>query len=91
MNMNIEVEVRQDHIDRGMKRNTECCPIALAILDHFEGIRSASVGRDIRILPGKGGERTVVCKHTRHSFAFMLAFDDGRDVEPFKLKLEPKY
>ena len=86
------VPVTGDHIDRGTPGNCDLRPIALAILDAIPGTTHATVtwwgyaenqaeggaGAAIRLerglLKGRLGE---------DADRFILAYDDGRPVEPF--------
>ena len=44
-----EVEVRQDHISRGLRNSRNCCPVALAIREKFNlstfGVSISEVAR----------------------------------------------
>jgi len=80
----MRIVVTQKHIDAGMRKDCERCPVALALIDahvSFYGISSTRVHsfKEPRIL-----ELPDVAT------AFIHRFDDGEAVEPFEFELPSK-
>jgi hypothetical protein len=82
----MEIFVTQDHIDRGIKENGTCCPIALAIKEQTE-FKNVFVSDDV-IFP-YGGLFTFQKIFTASYIQYFIGnFDDGEYVEPFSFELD---
>ena len=77
----MKVKVNNDHIQYGVKRNCEKCPIALALQDEFPyhaievGDDGVTIGADYYDLPEIAQD-------------FISDFDDGMSVQPFEFMLD---
>lgn len=78
------IKVTEDHIKRGSRSSTMCCPVALALKDR--SYRQASVGmQSITWRPSPG---VVACARTPlNARRFMCDFDADLPVEPFEFNL----
>ena len=80
----MKIEVKQEHIDKGLRRSKCGCPIALAMSD--AGFEYPSVN-PLRIVY-HNGLNTVGCEVPESAKQFILAFDVGECVKPFSFALE---
>jgi hypothetical protein len=73
----VTVDVTEEDIAAGVPRRTSCCPIALALGREDVEVRHtrAWIGDGEAVLPGEAWE-------------FILRFDMGRPVLPFRFRLE---
>ena len=80
----MDIEVKQEHIDKGERGCKLTCPVALAVLDFIVDAESVSVSADtLKII--KNG----VTKRYRHNAGiFINAFDAGAPTIPFTVTLE---
>jgi hypothetical protein len=80
----MKIKVTQDHIDRGVRRKPEFCPVALACKD--AGFHHASVGLgSIELMKGDGPEIYVDTPDEINDF--ICAFDSSKPVAPFEVDL----
>lgn len=85
---NLKIEVTQDDIEQGTKRNCNLCPIALAI--------TRVTGKQCFVIPEKievyttlsRVSRVLFYRPTKEAVDFMCAFDDGEEVQPFTFTAE---
>ena len=83
----LTIKITQDHIDRGLRRISDQCPIALAIKDHFgpnctwscAGRAWISVGMRTQLGP-------ILYTLTIQLQQFMDDFDAGREVSPGRFR-----
>lgn len=75
------IEVTQEDIDAGIKKNCTKCPIALAVQRAFKNssleIGGLSVYQDCH----------KVCEMPYEARVFVQCFDDGKPVNPFTFEL----
>jgi hypothetical protein len=85
MNKIVIIEVRQDHIDKGLKKNCHSCPVALAVKEKFPNWRQISInGFDLY-----HGYFDIKCVELPVKvYNFVGNFDSGRPVKPFKFKIK---
>ncbi|WP_420431480.1 hypothetical protein [Candidatus Poriferisocius sp.] len=84
----MKIEVTQDHIDTGLRRNCHQCPVALAISDVFPGSRVNVGGVDVDIVQPDFTE-IYFCLPEKVEY-FIMHFDRGLTVKPFTFAVEPK-
>jgi hypothetical protein len=77
------VEVLQEDIDSGIRSNCESCPVARAM--------RRATGKHYR--PGlfsvrKGFDKDIVANLPAEVTNFILAFDQGRTVQPFWFQID---
>ena len=78
------IEVKQDHIDRGLRHSSQCCPVALAL--HDAGYTEASVlTSSITWRTSPGIEAVAVTPPKARQF--MHDFDNQLEVAPFKFRM----
>ena len=77
----MRVEVLQEHIEQGVRRNSGCCPIALALRD--AGCQEVSVDTDEVHINGL----TYVFDEAGEAEQFVIDFDNGKTVTPKVLHL----
>jgi len=65
--MTITINVKQEHIDKGIINNCEQCPIALAVMDRFPSLKYVNIRKESLFF----------------SNADFGGFDDGDDVKFF--------
>ena len=81
--MNALIEVKQSHIDSGSRQSVQCCPIALALKEHFKcdevfvGGSCCSIGKTI-----------FLSEMTKDCINFIRKFDRGEPVKPFNFFLK---
>jgi len=83
----LEIHLRQDHIDKGKASDCTKCPGALALLEQVPDIESIDVD-DLRII-----FRTTMGDYVRvetppELHKFIIDFDDGKSVRPFTFKIK---
>ena len=84
--MIIKVEVTQRHINSGLKRDCNKCPVALVLKEIFPNASRIIVG-------GFAIDMYALGEEYFHNFPdsvgnFTLAFDDGKEVEPFAFEID---
>ena len=82
-----EINVTQDHIDRGQRQNCEECPIALAVKEQFpDKVWNISVEEELFIdwKDGPYGESFIF---PEIASAFIVDFDNNQPVGPFSFKV----
>jgi len=96
----MQIEIRQEHIDAGLRQNATKCPIAMALNDRYGEGYGAEVGANtIRLFRhdpespcmswvNRRTEQHARFFHNRSTRAFMRRFDDGRPVKPCTIELE---
>jgi hypothetical protein len=78
--MKLRVEVKQQHIDKGRRRRSESCPIALAVRD--AGYRDVKVGLNLSF--GKRGTPgRKILRLPLQASVWIHNFDNGKPVKPF--------
>jgi hypothetical protein len=84
----MRIEIKQEHIDKGIKSNCERCPVALALKDATG--KTYTVGYEAEVVSWDGGESLLIPKDARD---FAWHFDHGNPVIPFvfEAKPAPKY
>ena len=80
----MKIEVTQTHIDKGVKREPDRCPIALALGD--AGFKFVLVQR-IRTYLQRNGISYFSQVHDKKTENFVKNFDYGTRVEPFSFEL----
>lgn len=81
--MKIKIEVRQEHIDSGIRFDSTNCAIANAVRDIFP---NAVIGPDIMYLSNSFYTKTILPKKAVHSIS---RFDGGiLEVEPFNFEID---
>ena len=83
----MRVKVTQDHIDRGLRSHTRCCPLALA-LQSATGNIYICVGSSLVWDTNKPGE--IYGHISTRAEHFVEDFDNGEPVVPFEFELEMK-
>ena len=78
--MKKEIQVRSDDIERGIPRNTEACPIALAAIRTGYGYACIG-GNTLRTM-------WVIYELPRSARLFIERFDNGKPVKPFAFFLD---
>lgn len=88
--MEIEVDVLQQHIDKGERYRCSHCPLALAIQPlfvpkiHVQWTRYPLTNPEAVVATDTG---CMVSQLPESAAVFMLAFDGGKEVKPFKFKM----
>jgi hypothetical protein len=83
------VNVTQDHIDRGVAKNCEFCPVALALKKSFPG--ALDVGVNQATLSFSDPERRFWWTEAPDEVSdFIIMFDCGQPVEPFSFRVRMK-
>ena len=86
---NININLEQRHIDRGVAFSQSECPAALAITEALPGVRGCCVGAwRIWLYRASDDYRGECVGSPRAITNFIRDFDAGRDVEPFTFELE---
>ena len=87
-----EVLLSQTHINDGEPKDSDCCPIALAIKEHFDD-SLPSVGITISFTEYTAEKDPVTLTYAvSHSIArFISAFDRGNPVQPGTLHFGENY
>ena len=80
----LEVKVTQEHINRGIRANTNQCPIALALRDIFQ-IKSPKY-RDISVDSYTIKVYRVYFSITKRAKTFMNKFDQNQEVKPITFR-----
>lgn len=88
----LEVEIKQEHIDKGIKSDDECCALSLAIKEKTNAMQVyVTYHYDIHVIysENKNG-RIVTCeryKHSPESLKFIEEYDQCLPVQPKKINL----
>lgn len=80
------VQVRSDHIARGIRLSHKYCPIALSLQDQFGSDTDISVG-SLAIHVGKPGAVVIHYDVPRVARMFIMNFDGGFPVTPLTFTL----
>ena len=90
----MQVEVRQEDIDRGVPRSETCCALALAV-SRRTGVENVIVLGHQTLVWGKfkDGRRFRAFVHSKEAHHFVRDFDMGVKVEPgfYELPDSPWY
>lgn len=79
----IHVDIDQDHINRGVPKEPEHCPIALSIREYFMDSWEEDIDIEVNSrISLWGNGNTFRAQVTDKSFDFIKSFDDGETVEP---------
>ena len=80
----MKIKVEQKHIDQGITKSTDCCPVALAFKDAgFNGVHVMSFGTYV----DKGDMDERFWFHSAEASEFIANFDNERRVRPFEFEL----
>lgn len=87
------IRVTAEHIEEGIPQDCEDCPIALAIVEQWDGpINHHDIAVDNRevlvIQRHRGGQRSFTAQLPPEAMRFVQSFDDGYQVEPFEFTVE---
>lgn len=82
----IEIELKQCHIDKGVANECDKCPGALALLEQIPDLESVWVDADhIQFRTSMGTRVRVETPEPLRNF--IVLFDDGAKPAPFKFKI----
>lgn len=83
----MKVQVKQEHIDRGCRRQGDACPVFLAMVD--AGIPVTHVTTwSWTTSPAAGAASSFELRELPHeAIAFVLLFDDKKPVHPFEFEV----
>jgi hypothetical protein len=84
----LHVEVTQDDIKNGIRRNSDCCPIALALRRASGGTNSERIDVNPRTISFWDGESRRICGTPPDARKFIADFDDRLMVAPLAFDLE---
>lgn len=82
----IEIELKQTHIDKGVANECDKCPGALALLEQIPDLESVHVDTENIQFRTAMGTRVNV-ETPRELRDFIILFDDGARPAPFKFKI----
>ena len=88
---NIDVNLKQEHIDRGVANDAALNPASLAIQDALPGVKGGVEARKMSTWLFRSRldlPRGVPLDTPASVRNFIRDFDAGRDVEPFTFELE---
>ena len=85
MNIRVNLNIKQEYIDKGIIASLDRCPIGLSLEDL--GYSPIVCGNVIQI--SKDG-KVYECIVTKSVNKFICTFDDGLDVNPTKFRLQFK-
>ena len=87
----MRIEVTQEHIDNGVRKDAGCCPVGLALKD--AGVQDPDVQRSFARWEEVSGEwrRTKLPELPAAAQLFIERFDAGEPVRPFTFRLEETY
>ena len=81
----MRIKVEQKHIDNGRTKSTNCCPVALALIDSgFQHVHVMSFGYYVN----KAREDEAFWFHPAEVNEFISNFDNERRVLPFEFILD---
>lgn len=83
----LEIHLRQDHIDKGQRSECTRCPGALALIEQVPDVESVDVD-DIRVIFRTVMGATVKVETPEELHDFIIDFDDGKPVKPFSFKIK---
>jgi hypothetical protein len=81
------ISVNADHIARGIRQDSEHCPVALAVRGLFSNFAYVSVDADLIVVQRGDGSPEIIFDSPREVQEFTYAYDGGVDVEPFTFEL----
>ena len=83
----MEVNITQEHIDKGTRGEARSCPISLAINDQCGDYTHTRTTRySIDVYNAEKREQRIYY-HTKESYRFIRDFDAGKEVMPCTVSL----
>jgi hypothetical protein len=82
----ITVRVEQEHIDRGERKQSSCCAVALAIKEQVPGVVDVEVDCVICFQTDDGESYSMTA--SEEVSKFIDDFDNCQPVEPFQFKID---
>jgi len=84
----LKLEITEQDILDGIKKNSACCPIALAVKRAFPDWQEVEVSDDgIKVLDGFNTTWLTGDDHIDNLVSFMDRFDNSRTVGPFTVEV----
>ena len=83
----LEINLKQCHIDKGQRAECTRCPGALALLEQVQDIESIDVD-DVRVVFFTPMGKRVRVETPVELQKFIIDFDDGKPVQPFTFKIQ---
>ncbi len=81
----MKIEVKQEHIDKGIRYKCDACPVALAIKEQINP--HGLIVRNNIIIKLKSTSKIMVLFIPKKAQTFIMSFDALRKVEPFVFDL----